>query len=138
MEEASADVHQRNARHNDFALLIASKNDHPAVVEYLLSKGADVDMVNSLGQTALYWAALRGNAKVAKVLVTGSEGQRADPAIRTNEGYTALYASAQEGYMVCCLAHSLLQNIYFFKKKPQKIFFPFENFYMGPVSYKKV
>ena len=120
MEEASADVHQRNARHNDFALLIASKNDHPAVVEYLLSKGADVDMVNSLGQTALYWAALRGNAKVAKVLVTGSEGQRADPAIRTNEGYTALYASAQEGYMVCCLAHSLLQNIVFFKKIHEK------------------
>ena len=111
MEVARADVHQWNALYNDFALLIASKNDHPAVVEYLLSKGADVDMVNSLGQTALYWAALRGNAKVAKVLVTGSEGQRADPAIRTNEGYTALYASAQEGYMVCCLAHSLLQSI---------------------------
>ncbi len=117
MEEASADVHQRNARHNDFALLIASKNDHPAVVEYLLSKGADVDMVNLLGQTALYWAALRGNAKVVKVLVTGSEGQRADPAIRTNEGYTALYVSAQEGYMVCCLAHSLLHHIVFLKKK---------------------
>ncbi len=122
MEEASADVHQWNALYNDVALAIASKNDHPAVVEYLLSKGADVDMVNLLGQTALYWAALRGNAKVAKVLVTGSEGQRADPAIRTNEGYTALYASAQEGYMVCCLAHSLLQNIVFLKKNTEKIF----------------
>ena len=37
-------------------LMIAAANNHPEVVRYLISKGADVNIANRMGRTALHFA----------------------------------------------------------------------------------
>ena len=70
MERGGSNVNGRNGPFDDSALLIASKFDQSQMVTFLLSKGAWVDMKNSVGQTALWSAVNVGNTDVAKILVT--------------------------------------------------------------------
>ncbi len=51
------------------ALMKASEYDHKQIVKYLIKKGANRDMKNREGKTALMIARDRGNKKVAKILM---------------------------------------------------------------------
>jgi len=59
------------------------------LVKDLLSRGAEVDLANQLGETALMWAARRGNPKCVEVLLEAG----ADPKRRDQSGHDALWAA---------------------------------------------
>ena len=73
-------------------MMWAAGKGHTDIVEYLISKGADVNTANYSGRTALHHAAFYGHLDVVKLLL--SKG--ADPNIKNIEQKTAL-ESAQKG-----------------------------------------
>ncbi len=84
VEEAYADVNQRNNPYDDFALLIASKNGHSKVVQYLLSKGANKDLENNVCWSALDWAREEGHSDIVRLLenpsrITGQTAKDGGP-----------------------------------------------------------
>jgi len=65
------------------------------ICEYLLSKGALVDIQDTAGRTPIFWAALNGHEETVKLLATKG---RANIHIKTIEsGTTALHISAESG-----------------------------------------
>jgi ankyrin repeat protein len=52
------------------ALYAAGRNGHSAVVEYLLSRGANVDAKGVFGATALHWASINGHAGTVDLLIS--------------------------------------------------------------------
>ena len=50
-------------------LMRASAEGHTDIVKLLLQRGAQVDLQNNVGQTALMWASDRGHMDIAKLLV---------------------------------------------------------------------
>lgn len=57
-------------RNCDSNLIQAARGGHKAVVEALLKKYADVDMVGKERKTALYWAVEKGHTSVVKVRIS--------------------------------------------------------------------
>ena len=54
-------------RNGDSNLIYAARGGHRTVVEALLRKYADVDIVGKDKKTALYWAVEKGHTSVVKV-----------------------------------------------------------------------
>lgn len=52
------------------ALYAAARNGHAHVVEYLLSRGANIDAKGVFGATALHWAAINGHASTVDLLIS--------------------------------------------------------------------
>ena len=72
----------------------AAMRDDVAAVRALLAEGADVDAPRGDGMTGLHWAALNGNAEIARMLV----GAGADLEAATRIGaHTALHVAGREG-----------------------------------------
>jgi ankyrin repeat protein len=44
---------------------MASGNGHDEIVSYLIEAGADLNLQNETGNTALHWAALNNHMKIA-------------------------------------------------------------------------
>jgi ankyrin repeat protein len=51
------------------ALIETAHNGHINLVELLLSKGANVNYIDSLGRTSLMWATSRGHTEIVKLLL---------------------------------------------------------------------
>ncbi|KAJ3644211.1 hypothetical protein Zmor_026881 [Zophobas morio] len=82
-------------------LIIASREGHETVVEYLVKCGAKINRANKDGRTPLYAASSQGHEKVVECLVKcGAEINRAD-----EDGKTPLYAASSQGHekIVECL-----------------------------------
>ena len=76
------------------ALLSAVLENHPKIVELLLTHGAPVNSTNSNGFTALHIAAYRGYTEIVKLLLThGAPVNSTD-----SNGLTALHMVAYRGY----------------------------------------
>ena len=67
-------------------LIYAAFNGHPAVAEYLLKKGAEVNATTENGSTALLFAARFGHIEVVELLLLN----KADPNIANERGATAI------------------------------------------------
>lgn len=52
------------------ALFAAARNGHGPVVEYLLTRGANVDAKGVFGGTGLHWAAINGHADAVELLIS--------------------------------------------------------------------
>ncbi len=82
------------------ALVYAAQSGHKAVVDYLLSKGANPNAIegeaklNKAGMTALMYAAGGGHLEVVKSLLA----KGADTKIKTTLGLTAIMMAAQKGH----------------------------------------
>ncbi len=61
----------------------------------LLKKGVDVNEAQGDGTTALHWAAMKGNAEVAQMLIYAGANLRATTRLG---GYTPLYLAAKGGH----------------------------------------
>ena len=64
-------------------------------VRALLKKGVDVNEAQGDGTTALHWAAMKGNAELAQMLLYAGANHRATTRLG---GYTALYLAAKGGH----------------------------------------
>jgi uncharacterized protein len=73
----------------------AAMNGDRDALRTLLKQGADVNAVQGDGVTALHWAATRGDADMAHMLVVA--GANLSAATRFG-GYTALHVAAERGY----------------------------------------
>ena len=72
----------------------ASKGDREAV-RALIKKGLDVNQAQGDGTTALHWAAIKGDAELATMLIYAGANVRATTRIGA---YTPLYLAARGGY----------------------------------------
>ena len=72
----------------------AMRNDAEAV-RALLADGADVNVPRGDGMTGLHWAALNGNAQIARLLINA--GANLDAATRLG-AHTPLHVAAREGH----------------------------------------
>ena len=68
------------------ALLIASREKHKDIVEYLIKNGADVNAKSDRGDTALMFASLVGEKEIVELLINNG----ADVNAKSNKGFTAL------------------------------------------------
>lgn len=75
------------------ALVIAGARNYPDVVEFLLSKGVDVNARLTVGTTALQVAAANGNADIVRMLI----GRQANVNLADQFGDTPLIAAVQAG-----------------------------------------
>lgn len=65
-----------------------------SILETLIQAGADLNLQDQLGDTALIWAAQFGNLEAVRILFHAG----ADYQIRNQAGFTALEVAAQHGY----------------------------------------
>lgn len=73
-------------------LILAVKNNQPAIVSLLLSAGAKVDSRDLKGKTSLIHAARKGYLDIVQALLS----KRADANAKCYEGTTALLMAARE------------------------------------------
>ena len=92
----AVDAHENKNRATP--LLLAARRGHIAIVEFLLSKGADPQFANKDGMTALMAASAAGNTDIVKVLVR----HRASVSVADNEAFTALTHAASAGHDDVC------------------------------------
>lgn len=74
------------------ALILAAWTGKENIVKLLLARGADPDVTDVNGETALHWAASVNRVAVLRLLLDG----RADPGIRNRSGQTALDVARYE------------------------------------------
>ena len=67
-------------------LMTAAYNRNYIILEYLLKKGAKVNIVDKKGWTALLWAVYYGDKHCTKILLKHG----ADPNVRNKKGYIAI------------------------------------------------
>ena len=72
----------------------AAMNGDTDAVRALLKKGVDVNEAQGDGTTALHWAAMKGNAELAQMLIFAGANLRATTRLG---GYTPLYLAAKGG-----------------------------------------
>ena len=65
----------------------AARNGHTQVVRMLIEKGADPNIQDIIGWTALMKAAHKGNVEIAQILINNG----ADLNLKNIDGHTALY-----------------------------------------------
>ena len=73
----------------------AAQNGDRESVKALLKKGLDVNEAQGDGTTALHWAAMKGDAQMAQMLIFAGANVRATTRIGA---YTPLYLAAKGGY----------------------------------------
>lgn len=71
---------------NDTPMYAAVSTGEPQTVATLIEAGADLSMVNSLGENLLHLAVRRGNPEIVRFLVAGG----ADRNLESSEGYTPI------------------------------------------------
>lgn len=88
-----ADVNQYTGDGTTYkkTLIEAAKFGNRELVEYLLQNNANVNVKDSDGSTALFWAAVRGDQDLVKLLID----KGADVNEKDNQGSTALHVAAQ-------------------------------------------
>ena len=77
------------------AVAVAAQNGDRETVRALLKKGLDVNEAQGDGSTALHWAAIKGDAAMAQMLIYAGANVRATTRIGA---YTPLYLAAKGGY----------------------------------------
>lgn len=76
-------------------LMIATREGHGPIVEYLLRERAQINARSQMGETALMLAAFKGNLPLVQVL------HKAGAELKTT-GWTALHYAAYEGHVIVC------------------------------------
>jgi ankyrin repeat protein len=75
-------------------IVAAGWGGHPAAIQYLLDRGADINKSGKFGKTALMMAAYRGDSDSVALLLS----RGADVNTKDRDGSSALSLAKQEGY----------------------------------------
>jgi len=78
-----------------YPLIVATRLGQLDSVKYLLEHGAQVNLQDSDGKTALHHAAYGGHSNVMKELLDS----KADMIARNEDGYTPLHLAAYDGHL---------------------------------------
>ncbi len=89
-------------------LFQAARKEHEAMVEFLLSKGANVNAVDTDASTPLHLAAISGNFDIVQLLLKNGADVNAKAAAVDYPGETPLHATAFSGHTQ--IAELLLAN----------------------------
>jgi hypothetical protein len=95
----------------------AALNDHTGLIDFLVDRGANVRQLNSRGEEALCWAALKGHRlATARLLRHGASEDAAD-----DRGYTVRFRRCRcgcccfdEGLALLCCHSALIDQFFFF------------------------
>ncbi|KAG0639665.1 glycerophosphodiesterase GDE1 [Tuber brumale] len=80
------------------ALALAAKKNASVIVKLLVEAGVDINYQDENGETALHHASRLGHVECVRVLLEGSDTQRADVELaEKNYGWTPLFVAAVEG-----------------------------------------
>ncbi|EQB45096.1 glycerophosphoryl diester phosphodiesterase [Colletotrichum gloeosporioides Cg-14] len=81
-------------------LAMATKSNYKVIVEMLVEAGVDINWQDKTGETALHLAARFGHDEIAKVLLKGTDEQKADLEIGENSyAWTPLHVAAVDGHL---------------------------------------
>ena len=89
-----ADIHAKDSKYGETALMYSAEKGHPDIAKLLISKGANVNVKTKDGQTALMRAAGNGQTKTAKLLLD----KGADVNAKDKYGRTALMFAEEHEY----------------------------------------
>ena len=92
--QSGADVNLAGGPERYTPLMLSAVNGKADIAEFLLSRGAKVDAVDSGNETALHYAAFRGRDEIVKLLLA----KGADPNARSKSLWTPLMSAACEGH----------------------------------------
>ena len=92
--QAGADVNLAGGPERYTPLMLSAVNGKVDIAEFLLSRGAKVDAVDSGNETALHYAAFRGPEDIVTLLLA----KGADPNARSKSLWTPLMSAASEGH----------------------------------------
>ncbi|RMZ76929.1 hypothetical protein DV737_g4606, partial [Chaetothyriales sp. CBS 132003] len=89
----------KNSPKSATALGLATKNNYIEVVRILVNAGVDINYQDEQGETALHVAARFGHVDCARLLLAGSEYQKADIELAENTyGWTPLFIACVDGH----------------------------------------
>ena len=92
-----ADVNYKSEPKGDFPLLVCARKGYDEMAALLINSGADVNLANNYGTTALMAAARHDNAKLCTVLIRLG----ADVNASCKDGDTALFSAKMHGNDDC-------------------------------------
>ncbi|KAG5924718.1 hypothetical protein E4U53_003390 [Claviceps sorghi] len=80
------------------ALALATKSNYEPIVKMLVEAGVDINWTDKTGETALHIAATLGHEACARIILQGSDSQKADIEIAENSySWTPLHVAAVDG-----------------------------------------
>lgn len=91
---------RRGVSKSSAVLAIATKSNFKTIVKLLVEAGVDINWQDSSGETALHIAARFGHDECARILMEGTEEQKADlELVETNFNWTPLHIAAVDGHL---------------------------------------
>ncbi len=91
--EGGTDVNVLDDTFFKTALHRAAISGHREIAEFLLAKGASIDVRSSASDTALHYAVEQGHTKIVELLIAND----ADVNVKNNDGQTPLHYAAELG-----------------------------------------
>ncbi|TPX10013.1 uncharacterized protein E0L32_008860 [Thyridium curvatum] len=90
---------RRNISKSSAVLAIATKHNFHNIVQMLVDAGVDINWQDQAGETALHVAARFGHNECAKILLAGTESQKADLELAEKTfAWTPLHIAAVDGH----------------------------------------
>ncbi|KAH8842435.1 hypothetical protein MCOR27_005767 [Pyricularia oryzae] len=91
---------RRNVSKSSAVLAIATKHNHAPIVAMLANAGVDINWRDKSGETALHIAARFGHDECARILIRGTDEQKADLEVGENFfAWTPLHIAAVDGHL---------------------------------------
>lgn len=91
---------RRGISKSSAVLAIATKSNFKTIVNLLVEAGVDINWQDSSGETALHIAARFGHDECARILIQGTEEQKADlELVEKNFNWTPLHIAAVDGHL---------------------------------------
>ncbi|OLN92276.1 Glycerophosphodiester phosphodiesterase GDE1 [Colletotrichum chlorophyti] len=91
---------RRTVSKSGAVLAMATKSNYKVIVEMLVEAGVDINWQDKTGETALHLAARFGHDEIARVLLKGTDEQKADIEIAENTyAWTPLHVAAVDGHL---------------------------------------
>lgn len=92
---------RRNVSKSSAVLSLATKADYSNIVKLLVDAGVDINWQDGSGEAALHVAARFGHVDCAKILLGGSESQKADLELaESNYSWTPLHIASVDGHIL--------------------------------------